>query len=418
VNRGFIASLLPLALGHDQEASACPWVQLTHRTSAYPSRIAQAALLIANGTAPITPDLIDQLYLYDDLGPWHAHSILPGPPDLPRALWQIRSTLVAANAVPEVLLLATALRELGSIYGDLKPAFAELGAGDAGSDVLFVPGAATLFYDPDAARAALTTIGSILGRVDLQPDLIDSGHVARELGLAGEAEAIRDHVRRRVTEAGYRLVVAGTPKEAFGLREMLAGLPVEVCYAGSLIARADHPPCHSELAEESLSDSPSHSTRRTTTPPLRSGRFLGKLGMTGGSGETSGSAVLSEPLATVVFHPSETLLHRLDEFDAIDQWLRSWFGETYRPEPEPKRNAWPAAIERPAIRVPETLTRALAERRMEQLLEIGGKSPGRRLILTCDPFSLRALREVAPPEVTVMDLLVAAVSIEEGNTEE
>src|SRR5262245_14582544 len=141
---------MPLALGHDQEASACPWAQLTRRTTSYPSRIAQAALLAAREAAPITPDLVDQLFRCDDCGRCRAHSILPGPPDLPRALWQVRSFLVSANVVPEVLPLATALRDHGSIYGDLRSAFEQLGTGDTGAEVLFVPGAATLFHDLDA----------------------------------------------------------------------------------------------------------------------------------------------------------------------------------------------------------------------------------------------------------------------------
>jgi hypothetical protein len=263
--------------------------------------------------------------------------------------------------VPEAALFAAALREHGSIYGDLQAACERLGPGDAGADVLFVPGAAVLFHEPDSAGAALDAVRSVCGRVDVRPDAIDSGHVARELGLAGEAAAIRTRLRKLVTERGYRLVVAGTPKEAFGLREALAGLPAEVRYAGSLMAGA----------------------AGLSAPP--------------GAGVDS-----------IVFHPSETLLHRLDEVDAIDRWLRDWLGGTYVSEVDPTLAAWPAAIERPAIRVPASLTRALAEARMAQLLTIGNGTTGRRLVLTCDPFSARALRGVAPADVEVMDLLAFA----------
>ncbi|MGH2562583.1 MAG: hypothetical protein ACRDJH_26280 [Thermomicrobiales bacterium] len=355
------AELMPLALGHDQEASACPWVQLTRRTAAYPSRIAQAALLLASGAVSPTPGLVDQIYRCDDCGRCRAHALLPGPPDLPRALWRVRSSLVAAAAVPELLPLAAALREHGSIYGDIRVAFGRLGAGDAGAGVLFVPGAATLFYEPDSAVAALEAVRSVCGRADLSSDAMDSGHVARELGLTDEASAIGERVRRRVAEAGYRLVVTGTPKETFGLRETLAGLPTEVRYAGGLVAGA------------------------------------------GGVPEAPAAGA-----DAVVFHPSETLLHRLDEFDAIDRWLSAWLGGTYAREADPARDALPAAIERPAIRVPASLARALAAARMAQLQKIGGASSGRRLILTCDPFSARALREVAPPGIEVMDLLLFA----------
>jgi len=356
-----LAGILPLALGHDQEASACPWVELTHRTSAYPSRTAQAALAVANGALPVTPDLVDLLYRCDDCGRCRAHALLPGPPDLPRALWRVRSSLVAAAAVPELLPLAAALREHGTIYGDLRAAFASLGNGDAGAGVLFVPGAATLHYEPDSAVAALEAVRSVCGHADLSSDAMDSGHVAHELGLTDEASAIRHRVRHRVAEAGYRLVVAGTPKEAFGLRETLAGLPAEVRYAGGLVTGADGVP---------------------ETPDAEAD--------------------------AVVFHPSETLLHRLDEFGAIDRWLGAWLDGAYAREAVPARDALPAAIERPATRVPASLARALAEARMAQLLKIGNGKSRRRLILTCDPYSLRALRDVAPPGVDVIDLLVFA----------
>jgi hypothetical protein len=357
------AELLPLALGHDQEATACPWAQLTRRTAAYPSRIAQTALLLDGGAIEATPDIVDQLYRCDDCGRCRAHSILPGPPDLPRALWQIRSALVAAGDVPEVRPFAAALRAHGTIYGDLRPAFDRLGPADADASVLFVPGAATLHHEADAAHAVLRAVRSACGAVDLQIDAIDSGHVARELGLGDEAAEIRERLREFVAAGKYRLVAAGTPKEASGLREALAGLDVEIVYAGNLVARAGHLP------------------------------------------ETTG---VDSTFDSVVFHPSETLIHRLDGFDEIDRWLAAWLGNRYVPEPEARLRAWPAAIERPAIRVPSGLTRVLAEARMEQLLNLGNQSPGRRLILTCDPDSARALREVASPGVSVKDLLAFA----------
>ena len=353
--------LMPLALGHDQEASACPWASLTRRTAAYPSRVAQAALLLAGGAASPSPDLVDQLYRCDDCGRCRAHSILPDPPDLPRTLWEMRADLVTAKVVSEVAPFAAALRAHGTIYGDLRPTFERLGPSDAGASILFVPGAATLFHDFDAAAAALRALRSVSRGVDLRFDAIDSGHTARELGLREEAAEIRERLRELVGAADYQLVVAGTPKEAFGLCEALAGLGAEVCYAASFIARSGRP------------------------SKMPAGVF--------GAYES------------VVFHPSETLLHRLDGFDEIDHWLAAWIGDAYRPEPDAKLSAWPAAIERPAIRVPAALTRALAETRMAQLLRVSNGSAGRRLVLTCDPFSLRALRDVAPPEVAVRDVL-------------
>jgi len=141
----------------------------------------------------------------------------------------------------------------------------------------------------------------------------------------------------------------------------LNGLAVEVCYAGSFVARSGRSP---------------------TRPNGDIGAY-----------------------DSVIFHPSETLLYRLDGFDEIDRWLAGWLGDAYRPELDAKVSAWPAAIERPAIRVSTSLTMALAEARMAQLLKVSNGTAGRRLILTCDSYSLRALRDVASPDVAVMDLL-------------
>jgi hypothetical protein len=353
--------LMPLALGHDQEASACPWVSLTRRTSAYPSRVAQAALLLAGGAMPPSADLVDQLYRCDDCGRCRAQSNLPDPPDLPRTLWEVRAGLVAAKVVSEVAPLVAALSAHGTIYGNLRPAFEHLGPGDAGADILFVPGAAMLFHDVDASTAALRAARSVSCRVDVRFDAVDSGHTARELGLREEAAQIRVRLRELVGTAGYRLVVGGTPKEAFGVAEALTGLAVEVCYAGSFVARSGRSP---------------------TRPNGDIGAY-----------------------DSVIFHPSETLLYRLDGFDEIDRWLAGWLGDAYRPELDAKVSAWPAAIERPAIRVSTSLTMALAEARMAQLLKVSNGTAGRRLILTCDSYSLRALRDVASPDVAVMDLL-------------
>ena len=353
--------LMPLALGHDQEAYACPWARLTRRTSAYPSRVAQSALLLAAGAVQPSSDVVDQLYRCDDCGRCRAQSNLPGPPDLPRTLWEVRAGLVMTEVVSEVASFAAALSAHGTIYGNLRSAFERLGPSDAEADILFVPGAATLFHDIDATMAALRAVRSVSGSVDVRFDAIDSGQMARELGLRKGAAEIRECLRELVGAAGYRQVVGGTPKEAFGLTEALAGLAVEVCYAGNAVARSGQLP---------------------TRPTDGIGAY-----------------------DSVVFHPSATLLYRLNSFDEIDRWLAVWLGDVYRPESDAKFSAWPAAIERPAIRVPTTLTRALADMRMAQLLNVGDVTAGRRLILTCDSYSLRALRDVAAPDVAVIDLL-------------
>ncbi len=274
--------------------------------------------------------------------------------------------LVAAGAAPEIAPFAEMQQRFGNLYGDVGEIVARLSACESGTDVLFVPGAATLFFTPDAAVAALSGIRANVRGVAVRPDCLDSGHTLRELGLARQADEVRDGLRRYVADAGYRLVIAGTPKETFGLREALAGLPVEVQYAGSVLARA--------------------ARERLATPSAE--RFEG----------------------VVVVHPSEMLLHRLDGFAEIGEWLGKVLGDRYRREPDPRHNAWPAAIERPAVGMPVSLARALAEQRLAQLQALArtGETTdqGRLIILTCDPFSWRALREVAPANIDVVDLMV------------
>jgi hypothetical protein len=362
VERDAIADLLPLAIGHDQEASACPWVALTRQTANYPSRKAQAAMAIASGLVPPTPDFVDLLYRCDHCGRCRAASTLPGPLDLGRALWSVRALMVESGAVPEMTALADRFRETLSLYGDLSEVAANLGPGDELADVLFVPGASTMSHTPEAAIAALDALRSLGLRVEIRTDLLDSGQELRELGLGTKADHIQDGLRRRVVDAGYRLVIAGAPKEAFGLRETLADHPVEVRYAGEYLAK--------------------------------------RIGVVPRGPRNSTNAVF--------FHPSEILLHRLDGFEVIDCWLASCLGQRYWREPDPRQNAWPACIERPSPRVPEELIRRLAEQRLHQILVASRNDGGQLTILTCDPFSLNALRMISPPNVEVIDLLVFA----------
>jgi hypothetical protein len=357
-----IVSLLPLALGHDQEASGCPWVALTGQTPDYPSRKAQAAIAVANGVIPATSDIIDLLYRCDHCGHCQAASTLPDPPDLARALWNVRASLINAGTVPEVNELAAQFRSHGSLFGDLGKAFQRLGRGDSGAEILFVPGASTLALAPEAAKASLQLLRAADAHVEIRPDLLDSGQELRELGFVVQPDRVQQEIRLRVAEANYQLVIAGTPKEAIGLREALADQRVEVCYAGEYVAE--------------------------------------RVG------------ILPRPLTTLVapvfFHPSETLLHQLDGFETIDRMLSCWLGDRYRREPEPRRNAWPAAIERPSPRVPDELSHGLAKQRLSQIVAAVWNDGEQLTILTCDPFSLRALQRVAPPYVEVVDLLVFA----------
>ena len=362
-----LSALRPLALGHDQDASYCPWACLTHRTAEYPSRRAQLAIALAASALPPTPDVVELMYRCDDCGQCRARSILPNPPDLARSLWPLRAMLVEQAAVPELDAWQAALRRHGHIYGDLIEAWSGLGPGDAGADTLFVPDGAVLAYQPEAASAALQVTRRLVGRVALLTQVPDSGQVLRELGLASNADTAQGAIRRHIEQAAPRTVMAGTPKEAAALAQLLAGLPVRVVYAATALAQA--------VLE----------SRFPWPPAPADGR-------------------------RVVLHASAALLHSLPDYPLIEQWLAGWLGDTFCREPDPRRQAWPAAVERPAIGLSPALAQRLALARLERLMKLEPQ-----VILTCDPFSLRALRAVAPAGVDVQDLLTFCAAVGFGD---
>jgi Fe-S oxidoreductase len=361
VEQDEITALFPLALGHDQDASACPWVQITRQTSDYPSRKAQLAIDVIFGRVPPPPDIVDLLYRCDHCSRCRAASTLPDPPDLARALCKVRASLAETGAVPEVSALVDHYCVSGSVFGDLRPTSASLPMDDE-ADVLFVPGASMLAYAPEIAHGIVDVLRLLDVRVACEPDVLDSGQEFRELGMPGLADDAQDMVRNRVAETSYRLVIAGTPKDAFGLRFALADAQVEVKYAGTYLAE-----------------------RFTRFP-----------------------RPIQDVTRAIFFHPSEVLLHDLDSFEAIDTLLGAWFGDTYRRESDPRRNAFPAAIERPSPRVSAELSRKLAEQRLGQILSSAQVGDEQLSILTSDPYSLVALRAVASPNVEVHDLVMFA----------
>jgi hypothetical protein len=353
-------ALRSLALGHDQEASACHWAQLTRRTAEYPSRRAQLALAVMERSVPLAPDVVALLYRCDDCARCRAHSSLPQPPDLARALWPVRAWLVEQGAVPEVEALRSQLRAHGHLCGDLSRAWASLGLGEAGASTVFVPDGAVLALEPGAAQAALDTARCIIGPVAVLNDIPDVGQVLREVGLASEAEQAQETARQHIVAGGYRRVLAGTPKETAALREVLKGLTVDVQYVGSALAQA----------------------------ALR--------------GNVRLRAVPSAE-RRIMLHPSAALLEDAPAYSLITDWLGGWLAGGFCLEPDTALTVWPAAVERPAIGLDPAQARRLARHRLDQLM---AWRPS--LILTCDPYSQRALREAAPAGVDVVDLLVFA----------
>ena len=106
----------------------------------------------------------------------------------------------------------------------------------------------------------------------------------------------------------------------------------------------------------------------------------------------------------IVLHPSFALLHGLEQYGLVEQFLCRWLGDRFCRERDVTRSVWPAAVERPAIGLNPTLALGLAQRRLDSLLAL---EPD--IILTCDPFSKRVLSGLAPAGVEVQDLLVYAM---------
>ena len=210
------------------------------RTADYPSRKAQAALAVArrhraDHPRPRRPAL--SLRRLRSL----PRRVDPVPD---RPIWRARSGRSAPGSsrrarCPRLPALADMYRTYGISTATSAPRSRGSGPGDDGADVLFVPGRRRSSMTPDAAAAALRVARLVAGRVALDGELLDSGTGAAGTRSGGRGRLDSRHApRRRVAEAGYRLVLAGTPKEAFGLREALVGLPVEVGYVGTAFASA------------------------------------------------------------------------------------------------------------------------------------------------------------------------------------
>ena len=301
-------SLLPLALGHDQEASACPWVRLTaphgrlsiaHRAGGAGCR--QAAQCRSRPTSSTSSTAATT-----------AAAAAPLRSCRVRRICRARSGRCALRSwrrgrCPRWRRWPKRSRDHGNIYGDLRPA--STGSVRASRSATSSSCRARRRCSTTRMRrvAALRAVRSVMAAPSTcGSTAIDSGQTLRELGLAEEAAKIRERLAR----------------SSSAMQDTEWWLPERrkrrsVCAKRWLVCR-------------------SRSVRRQRGRP-RGAR----------TADRRCSAVDSR---AVVFHPSETLLHRIDGFAGIDRWLRAWLGDRYVPEPDPALDAWPAAIERPAMR--------------------------------------------------------------------
>jgi hypothetical protein len=356
--------LLPVALGHDQTASHCPWVQLTRSTTDYPSRRAQAAIALLAGAIDPSAELVDPMFRCDGCS-----RCLPGGTRVSTAysdvIYDARAMLVEHGLVPEADQWEANWRRHRNFYGDIGESFSSLEPAESTSPVLFVPGAATLWLDPAAALAAWRLVQRVDRRAVVDANIIDSGFMLRELGLAAMYESERSRLRDHVSSRGYETIIAGTPKVAFEVSRVFKGLPISVISVITLLV--------DRLASDPDRARPSEASR------------------------------------TYLLHASDYLMRDADQLSLTDRALSAWLGDRYRPENGDRAQWWPAAIERPSTGGNGPLEMQLARNRADQLLEQA--PPGELTILTVDPFSRGALTTVVNGRAVVADL---ASTVESG----
>jgi len=349
-----------IALGHDQTASLCPWVELTRSTSDYPSRKAGSARALLSGALEPTPRLVDQLFRCDGCGRCQHLHCAGNEGALSEVLFRARAAIVDRKLSPECDDLLALWNEHGNTYGPLGSAIERLGPGDSRASTLFVPGAALLARDQLAAGAAFTLLRQVSddgARFDA--DFLDSAWALKELGLREMYETEAERLRTFIRDGGFRAIVAATPKETIGLAHLVVDLPVDVKYAGSVVAES--------ISVSMLKPDPVDQSQR------------------------------------LAIHPSEYLLHHLNCYHEVIAGIQDWLGMSLIVESGVKEKAWPAAVERPQIRAQPELTKGMARRRADQIIAFAGA--GKVTVLTVDPFSKTALSAALPDAFEVVDFM-------------
>ncbi len=359
--------LMPLALGHDQTASHCAWVQLTRSTTDYPSRRAQAAMALLAGAIAPSEALVDVMFRCDG-----CYRCVPGQTAGARAfselLFDARAKLVDDGLVPEAEQWTANWQKYGNVHGNISASLSGHEPGGPAKSVVFVPGAALLSLDPSAAQAAWRLVQRTEPDAVFDAGLTDSGFVLRELGLVDFYEAERNRVRDHIASRDYKTVIAGTPKVALELSSVFAELPVTVVSVLDLLMD----------------------------------RLL----------PHAAAASLDRTRCTFLLHPSDSLIGQKDRLGRTQRGLSMWLGDAYRPEVRDVTERWPAALERISTAGNGSLERRFAERRAAQLVE----HPFSRgvTILTVDPFSREALNTAIGDRAEVIDLVSCALRTLEG----
>jgi len=348
--------ILPVALGHDPTASLCPWVQVTRSTADYPSRKAQIAVALLNGTLPPTNDVVDLMYRCDGLCRCQPQPSQPAPTPYTNLIHDARAALVARGHVAPAEEWAANWRDHGNIYGTIGIDASLLDRGSADNAVLYVPGAASLYFDPAAVAANLRLLKVVLPSVAIRPEILDSGYVLCELGLHTEWETERQRVREIVLQGGYQSIVTTNCCEAMGLATALQEPSITI---SSVLDAIEPATFRSEIR---------------LRPP--------------------------DPEKTITLHPTEEMIREQKSLIALSEMLASWSG--YDLVVQGLETTWPVAIERPMLPSTEQLARRLAETRARELLRFHEGED--LMVLTIDPFSKCALSDQFGDGATVMNV--------------
>jgi hypothetical protein len=351
--------ILLLALGHDQNASRCPWVQLTRSTTDYPSRRAQAALSLLTGSLDPTPDVAAVMFHCDGRCRCQLGDSANTMSSYSNLVFDARTLLVDSGCVQEAAQWKSNFEQFGNVYGDIGGPYAKIGSSHSFGSVLYVPGAASLFLAPEIVESHWKVLRQIHESISVTSEILDSGFVLREVGLKQDFDSEVERIRNVIGRSGYQTIIGGTPKGASELSVVLSDMPVSVLSLPAFITTN---------LESKL---------QYRTQP--------------------------EATQTVALHASEQLLLNSPALKRIDLLLTYALGDSYLRSDDISSSPWPASTELPPVAMNEGLAAKFASNRAEQLLSLATSS--NLTVLTVDPHSRLALETAAGGRFQVADLL-------------
>lgn len=342
---------------HDQCVFACPVVDVSRRTTHYPSRLLQLVWLISRGQVAADEESVRALYQCIGCGrcaTWCVYT--ESPSDVAGCLRAARADAVAVGVrIPEVAQFEARVRRDGTPWGPLSRLYSAVPEPPCRleeSEALFYIGPALLALAPEGAAALYRILSRLTGVTWARPEPYIGLELA-EAGLdtlAAEAYAAAlDFLRG----SGARRIVFASPRDRLGLaapgrrwQELEATLTTGAAYFAEALERGI-----------------------LTVRP---------------------DAARDDRPRRVAFHDDWAGARGLGELDAARVLLRALFRERLVELHDHGANAYPAGAEGPAIGIDPGTGRAMALARLEQAREAGVE-----LIVTVDPYAFAALRQAA-----------------------